>query len=107
MFPAVLLTATAWDVSHGVGEGGAVVSRGFGVCGAAACGEPRSAFTEDRGSGLRGPRGRVVKFLWLALRCLPTEPMARGLCPKLPCFGLQPRGDVRGLSCLAPQGSLG
>ena len=44
--------------------------------GAAACGEPRSVFT---GSGLRGPRGRVVKFLWLALRCLSTW---RGVCAR-------------------------
>ena len=94
MFPAVLLTATAWDVSHGVGEGGAVVSRGFGVWGGRLRG---AAFSVHRGSGLRGPRGRVVKFLRLALRCLSTKPMARGLCRMLPCFWLLPRGDGRGV----------
>ena len=104
MFPAVLLTATAWDVSHGVGEGGAVVSRGFGVGGLWLwCIFPERRFFEEnqRDDEIANNSiwGQVRRF-----RGSPKPP-ARGLCRMLPCFWLLPCGDVRGPSSLAPQSS--
>ena len=77
----------------GVGDGGAVVSPGFGGSGGGLRG---AAFTELRVSGVLGAV-LVVRFWWLALRFLSTTLMARGLCRMLQCFWLLPRGDVCGV----------